>query len=95
MTEHPRRPIVTYETYQEAERAVDHVSDQGSFVQRVAIIGHDGRLVEHVIGRVDYDRDAWHEAASGALPDALISWLCDRRPGGPPSSPPRSTPSTA
>ncbi|MFD8077118.1 hypothetical protein ACFV3E_31210 [Streptomyces sp. NPDC059718] len=32
MAEHPRRPIVTYETCREAERAVDHVSP-GVFVQ--------------------------------------------------------------
>ncbi|MDX2849320.1 hypothetical protein PV342_12795 [Streptomyces sp. PA03-3a] len=56
MTEHPRRPIVTYEAYQKAERALDHVSDQGFFVERVVIIGHDVRLVEHVIGRMDYGR---------------------------------------
>ncbi|MFD9515459.1 DnaJ C-terminal domain-containing protein [Streptomyces mirabilis] len=75
MTEQPRRPVATYETYQEAERAVDHISDQGFPVQRVAIIGQDVRLVEHVIGRMDYGRAALHGAASGALPSALIGWL--------------------
>ncbi|MFE2543595.1 hypothetical protein [Actinacidiphila glaucinigra] len=53
MTEHSRRPIVTYETYKEAERAVDHVLP-GVFAQRAATIGHDVRLGEHVIGRMDY-----------------------------------------
>jgi hypothetical protein len=75
MSEQPRRPVATYETYQEAERAVDHLSDQGFPVQRVAIIGQDVRLVEQVVGRMDYGRAALHGAASGALPGALIGWL--------------------
>lgn len=75
MTEQPRRSVATYETYQEAERAVDHLSDQGFPVQRVAIIGQDVRLVEQVIGRMDYGRAALNGAASGALPGALVGWL--------------------
>ncbi|MEU6547946.1 general stress protein [Streptomyces sp. NPDC046859] len=75
MTEQPRRPVATYETYHEAERAVDHLSDQGFPVERVAIIGQDVRLVEQVVGRLNYGRAALHGAASGALPGALIGWL--------------------
>ncbi|MEU5523564.1 general stress protein [Streptomyces sp. NPDC047860] len=75
MTEQPRRPVATYERYQEAEHAVDHLVDQGFPVDRVAIIGQDIRLVERVIGRMDYGRAALHGAATGALPGALIGWL--------------------
>ncbi|MFD8386673.1 general stress protein [Streptomyces sp. NPDC059679] len=50
MTEH-RRPVVSYKTYREAERAVDHLSDHGFPVESVAIIGQDLRVVEQVIGR--------------------------------------------
>ncbi|MEU8488643.1 general stress protein [Streptomyces sp. NPDC048641] len=39
MTEQPCRPVATYETYQEAERAVDHLSDSGSPAPRVAVVG--------------------------------------------------------
>lgn len=39
MNEQVRRTIASYTTYQEAERAVDHLSDQGFPVERVAIIG--------------------------------------------------------
>ncbi|MET9392876.1 general stress protein [Streptomyces sp. NPDC006624] len=39
MTEQPRRPVAAYETYREAERAVDHLSDQGFPMERVAIVG--------------------------------------------------------
>ncbi|MEU1622953.1 general stress protein [Streptomyces sp. NPDC005722] len=81
MAEHPRRPIVTYETCREAERAVDHVSP-GVFVQRVASIGHDVRRVEHVIGCMDNGRAAWHGAASGAFRCADQLALRPRRPGG-------------
>ncbi|OLZ65271.1 hypothetical protein AVW11_17295 [Streptomyces amritsarensis] len=44
-------------------------------LERVAIIGHDLRLVEQVTGRIDYGRAALHGAASGALPGVLIGWL--------------------
>ncbi|MGW7102647.1 general stress protein [Streptomyces sp. NPDC054838] len=75
MTEQHRRPVASYEEYREAERAVDHLSDQGFPVERVAIIGQDVRLVEQVTGRMDYGRAALHGAASGALPGALIGWV--------------------
>lgn len=75
MLEKPRRPVDAYETYQGAEHTVDHLSDQGFPVERVAVIGQDVRLVEHVIGRMDYGWAALHGAASGALPGALIGWL--------------------
>ena len=54
MAEQARRVIASYATYQEAERAVDHLADQGFPVQKVAIIGQDVRLVEQVIGRMGY-----------------------------------------
>ncbi|WP_405626051.1 hypothetical protein OG933_07405 [Streptomyces sp. NBC_00016] len=75
MTEHYRRPVASYKTYREAERAVDHLSDHEFPVERVAIIGEDLRLVEQVTGRMDYGRAALHGAASGAPPGALIGWL--------------------
>ncbi|MFD5280428.1 general stress protein [Streptomyces rubrogriseus] len=75
MTEEHRRPIASYETYREAERAVDHLSDQGFPVDRVAIIGQDIRLVEQVTGRLGFGGSALQGAASGALPGALIGWL--------------------
>ncbi|MFG2888026.1 general stress protein [Streptomyces sp. NPDC048248] len=69
------RPIASYPTYAEAERAVDYLSDQGFPVRRVAIIGHDVRLVEQVVGRLNYGRAALHGAAAGAVPGALIGWI--------------------
>ncbi|GHB39145.1 hypothetical protein GCM10010347_05770 [Streptomyces cirratus] len=75
MGEQSRRTVVSYPSYQEAERAVDHLSDQGFPVERVAIIGQDLQLVEQVIGRMGYGEAALHGAASGALPGALIGWI--------------------
>ncbi|WP_326624199.1 MULTISPECIES: general stress protein [unclassified Streptomyces] len=96
MLEKPRRPVDTYETYRGAERTVDHLSDQGFPVQRVAVIGQDVCLVEQVIGRMDYGRAALHGAASGALPGALRSAGSSALlTGWTRSSPPFSSPSTA
>ncbi|MFE4968772.1 general stress protein [Streptomyces sp. NPDC056660] len=75
MTEQARRAVASYSTYQEAERAVDHLADQGFPVQKVAIIGRDMRLVEQVIGRMGYDDAALQGAASGALPGVLVGWI--------------------
>ncbi|MEU3859456.1 general stress protein [Streptomyces sp. NPDC028722] len=70
-----RLPWASNATYQEAERAVDHLADQGFPVQKVAITGRDVRLVEQVIGRVGYGAAALHGAATGALPGALVGWI--------------------
>ncbi|MEV6542685.1 general stress protein [Streptomyces sp. NPDC051665] len=68
MNQQARRTIVSYTTYQGTERAVDHLSDQGFPVERVALIGQDVRLVEQVSGRMGRGGAALHGAAIGALP---------------------------
>ncbi len=70
-----RRPVAVFDNYADAERAVDRLSDLGFPVERVAIIGHDLRMVEQVTGRLNYGGAALKGAASGALPGALIGWL--------------------
>jgi hypothetical protein len=75
MTEQARRAVASYSTYQDAERAVDHLVDQGFPVQKVAIIGRDVRLVEPVIGRMGYGEAALQGAATGALPGVLVGWI--------------------
>jgi hypothetical protein len=70
-----RRPIGSYETYSEAERAVDYLSDNGFPVERVAIIGSDVKLVEQVVGRLNHGGAALRGAGSGALTGLLIGWL--------------------
>jgi hypothetical protein len=70
-----RRAIASFGTYEEAERAVDRLADNGFPVQRVAIIGQDLQTVEQVTGKMDYPRAAWRGALSGAVPGALIGWI--------------------
>ena len=70
-----RRTIVTYNSYRDAERAVDYLSDNGFPVQRVAIVGSDLKLVEQVVGRLNYGGAARRGAASGAFAGLLIGWL--------------------
>jgi hypothetical protein len=75
MNDKTDRPIASYSTYADAERAVDYLSDQRFPVEKVAIVGHDVRLVEQVVGRMDYGTAALHGAAAGAVPGALIGWI--------------------
>jgi hypothetical protein len=70
-----RRAIGSYESYSEAERAVDYLSDNGFPVERVAIVGSDVKLVEQVVGRLDYGGAALRGAGSGAVTGLLIGWL--------------------
>jgi hypothetical protein len=63
----PRGQVVgTYDTYVEAQRAVDFLSDQQFPVQHVSIVGSDLTMVENVLGRLTRGRAAMAGAASGA-----------------------------
>jgi hypothetical protein len=63
----PRGQVVgTYDTYAEAQRAVDYLSDKEFPVQHVSIVGSDLRMVENVLGRLTRGRAALAGAASGA-----------------------------
>ncbi|MEU7819856.1 general stress protein [Catellatospora sp. NPDC049133] len=67
--------VATYDTYAEAERAVDHLSDNGFPVERTAIAGRGLSLVEQVTGRMTMWRAAANGAVSGALLGMLFAWL--------------------
>jgi hypothetical protein len=71
----PRRTVASFDSYAEAEWAVDRLADLDFPVERVAIIGQDLQTVERVVGKMDYPRAAWRGAASGAVPGALIGWI--------------------
>ncbi|HET6258732.1 general stress protein [Pseudonocardia sp.] len=70
-----RRTIASFDTYEEAERAVDRLSDLDFPVERVAIVGQDLQTIEQVTGKLDYPRAAWRGAVSGAIPGVLIGWI--------------------
>lgn len=58
--------IAAYDSYLEAQRAVDFLSDEQFPVQHVTIVGTDLKMVERVTGRLTYARVALAGAASGA-----------------------------
>ncbi len=56
-------PVGSYATYEEAQRAVDHLADSDFPVRDVTIVGVDLMLVERVIGRLSWPK----VLATGAL----------------------------
>jgi hypothetical protein len=64
--------IARYPTYLEAQRAVDHLSDNGFPVQFVTIVGTGLRMVERVTGRLTYSIVAVRSLLSGAYFGALV-----------------------
>ena len=58
--------IATYDTYVEAQRAVDFLADEQFAVENVSIVGSDLKMVERVTGRLTRGRAAIAGAASGA-----------------------------
>jgi hypothetical protein len=58
--------VGSYENYQQAQRAVDFLSDEKFPVENVTIIGSDLRMVERVTGRLTWGRAIGAGAASGA-----------------------------
>jgi hypothetical protein len=59
--------VATYDNYADAERAVDHLSDQGFPVEKVAIVGTGLKTVEQVAGRLTTGRAALLGAGQGAM----------------------------
>lgn len=58
--------VATYHTYEQAQWAVDYLSDNKFPVENVTIVGNGLRLVERVTGRLTQGRAAATGAAAGA-----------------------------
>lgn len=58
--------VASYTKYEDAQRAVDKLSDDGFPVENVSIVGHDLRTVENVAGRVTNGSAAVRGIGSGA-----------------------------
>jgi len=71
----PQRVVASYETYAEAERAVDLLADRGFPVQKVTIVGRGLSLVERVVGRLGYPQAALSGAITGGALGALAGWI--------------------
>lgn len=59
-------PISSYETYAEAQQAVDHLADNDFPVADITIVGVEPMLVERVSARLTWGRVLASGAASGA-----------------------------
>ncbi|EHK87257.1 general stress protein [Saccharomonospora azurea] len=59
-------PIASYNSYAEAQRAVDHLADKDFPVQDVTIVGVDPLLVERVSARLTWGKVLLSGAMSGA-----------------------------
>ncbi|HEU5475891.1 MAG TPA: general stress protein [Actinophytocola sp.] len=68
-------PIGSYDTYKEAQRAVDHLADEEFPVQGVTIVGVEPMVVERVAGRLTWKRVLGAGAASGAWLGLFVGLL--------------------
>lgn len=58
--------IGTYDTYREAQRAVDYLSDEKFPVEHTTIVGNNLRQVEKITGRLSWGKAITAGLASGA-----------------------------
>jgi len=70
------RPLVaSYKTYEEAQRAVDFLSDSKFPVENVGIVGTDLKMAETVLGRLTWGRAIAGGAATGAWFGSFVGLL--------------------
>lgn len=67
--------ISTYDTYANAQHAVDILARANFPVNQVAIVGNDIRSVERVTGKMSYGKVAWMGALSGAYLGIFLALL--------------------
>lgn len=67
--------IATYQTYEQAQRAVDRLSDEKFDVSAVKIVGQGLRSVENITGRMTKGRAALYGLGSGAWFGLFIGLL--------------------
>ena len=70
-----RTTVASYSNYGDAERAVDHLSDNGFPVERAAIVGTGLKTVEQIAGRLTTGRAALLGAGQGAMIGLLFGLL--------------------
>jgi hypothetical protein len=70
-----RRIVASVPTYEEAQRAVDYLSDEKFSVERVAIVGEGLRLVEQITGRLSWGKAALGGLLGGVITGFLLGWL--------------------
>ena len=75
--------VASYSTYEEAQQAVDELSDRQFPVEHLDIVGSDLRLVERVTGRLTKARAAAAGAGGGAWFGLFIGLLVGLFTSGP------------
>ena len=75
--------VATYASYEQAQTAVDRLSDDGFPVENLDIVGSDLRTVERVTGRLTKSKAAAAGAASGAWFGLFIGLLVGMFTAGP------------
>jgi len=75
LLQQPSVEIASYESYGDAQRAVDYLSDRGFPVQYTSIVGTGLHSVEQVLGRMTTSRAALSGAGAGAWLGLLIGLL--------------------
>lgn len=70
-----RHLVASFPSYEEAERAVDSLSDDGFAVEQLTIVADQLQLVESVTGRRGYAQAALGGAASGAVIGASLGFI--------------------
>jgi predicted lipid-binding transport protein (Tim44 family) len=70
-----RTTVATYQTYREAERAVDFLSDREFPVERTAIVGTGLKTVEQIAGRMTTGKAALMGAGQGAMVGLFFALL--------------------
>lgn len=67
--------VATYDTYEQAQKAVDYLSDQKFAVEQLAIVGSDLRQVERVTGRMTWGKAALSGVLTGAWLGLFVGLL--------------------
>ena len=67
--------VGSFDSYERAQAAVDHLSDEKFPVENVTIIGSDLRMVEKVLGRMTMGRAVGAGAAGGAWLGSVLAGL--------------------
>lgn len=68
-------PIGSYDTYEEAQRAVDHLAKGDFPVNDVTIVGIEPMLVERIAGKLTWSRVLTRGAMSGAWMGLFVGLL--------------------
>jgi hypothetical protein len=68
-------PVGSYDSYREAQRAVDYLADNDFPVQDVTIVGVEPLIVERVAARLTWSRVLTAGAASGAWLGLFVGLL--------------------